>query len=1286
MFGAAGVVDHRYDRHSMPTLRTFQQILLHRGGPACNNMLVGPGLSGTGEDGMRGSHLATTCTPTEFFTRYNVYGERTAALKSGSISLAGQGLVRTDLLRVLSIFEHLGALACSSPLATVYLVTLTSDGMAIAPSLEMDQARLRLVGSTHGPLGLADLQEDATASAKCASLNSSMLEYHVLSLNTGDSDRQFEAPVACYSCPSGGGVAVSLARHKDVMRGLTACERCLKAAIQTGGEVTCNMSCPWKRCTLSVNDPGEICDRCKQAGVTSANPFKRPCASCILLLSTGKIEEGEQCVCRRLHPLFLASDCESREMSLMKWLTQSSDMLKIFATPDAVHLLKSVRSGLYWWWCIKDGHLVCLRLLMVLRRSADPHINQLMKQAVHAATLRNRDRMSFETVVELLSFALLDALPISAPTVVTLFPETWTKLTRDCPPTAVGMLWGTCAHPKGKVIFLSDVDKRAIFMLELHCPVRLTLVAGGGEAVMGSAGFGRRAGFGQPAGMALLLDMPLRLGVCDRGAFLFVADSSSGELRAIDVGPLFNQDTAVMAGDALIDGFYDQASEPTEGEATVRRNKLAHVSTVSLSCIDEHIALANPTALCDASVELTERERVQTHGRLYVTDTASGAIVRVDLYNPQSQDVNTGQRVTFEGKMKMLCKLPQGAKALALAYDARSALLLAADSGLNCIHVIHAVSGKTLPSVSMGGEVHGIAIRDRVGGDPDRRELLISIWPHTVATAEMSIRASTTQHGTRAATEVEPPALELGPLVPLLATEAGAHGMQHDDLARLATTVQPRAITCMGRSVLFIDHLKGVRLLTDVGPLRRTLKMFAPLVAAIGFMPGCEPFSWAEAEVLLKQLVQDLLEWEEEVRVRTGVQKPGAMNGPQGIISGSARLGFKMLERSIRQARAWALRTLGIDLDKTGVTLVRVLELVAERFFARMRAATDAVPTEHAYRGRRTHVIANLLRERFNSGGLHTFAGGSHLYPEPPGKCALLGTILDRLTQERDEGLERVAKLTPAARVREHDFLYEARTEQIGQKTRQLSVRSRTLDAPGTAPSEQAMPAPAAVGEASQALSSMLAHGLAGTARAGGGHARRPVLHLAHKATSCIAFLGDSPETQSSWQRGDVLRRVYLAMLEEDVHIIAGSAKWESRDCEVRWLVNADGDDPGLYRLQEPAQTSKALCNAIFAGVQLEELVGEEEEAGEAEGRADGQQRTWRLPDTEVTRLRHLGEEEAEEGVERQLIRDERSHAQRTYERGELQRESGGTAERATGKRTATVSAFQLEQQQRQRR
>ena len=50
----------------------------------------------------------------------------------------------------------------------------------------------------------------------------------------------------------------------------------------------------------------------------------------------------------------------------------------------------------------------------------------------------------------------------------------------------------------------------------------------------------------------------------------------------------------------------------------------------------------------------------------------------------------------------------------------------------------------------------------------------------------------------------------------------------------------------------------------------------------------------------------------------------------------------------------------------------------------------------------------------------------------------------------------------------------------------------------------------------------------------------------------------------------------------------------------------------------------------------------------------------------------------------KELQRDEERHAQLTYERGELQRLSGGTAARAAGKRTATVSAFQDEQRRRQ--
>ena len=186
-------------------------------------------------------------------------------------------------------------------------------------------------------------------SERCRSLNSSMLEYHIVTLAT-EAGGQFDMPVACYGCPSGGGLAASKQRHESLMPGLNACARCLKASLQTGAKVECTVTCPWKQCVLdSGGTQGKVCDRCKDAGVTSSNPFQRPCAQCIKQLSLGKLEQG-QCVCRRLHALFLASDCESREMSLMKSLAGGPT----FPAPDVVHLLKSVRSGLYWWWCINS--------------------------------------------------------------------------------------------------------------------------------------------------------------------------------------------------------------------------------------------------------------------------------------------------------------------------------------------------------------------------------------------------------------------------------------------------------------------------------------------------------------------------------------------------------------------------------------------------------------------------------------------------------------------------------------------------------------------------------------------------------------------------------------------------------------------------------------------------------------------------------------------------------------------------------------------------------------------
>ena len=90
------------------------------------------------------------------------------------------------------------------------------------------------------------------------------------------------------------------------------------------------------------------------------------------------------------------------------------------------------------------------------------------------------------------------------------------------------------------------------------------------------------------------------------------------------------------------------------------------------------------------------------------------------------------------------------------------------------------------------------------------------------------------------------------------------------------------------------------------------------------------------------------------------------------------------------------------------------------------------------------------------------------------------------------------------------------------------------------------------------------------------------------------------------------------------------------------------------------------LCDAIFAGMQLDEL---------EQGADEGQR--WRLPDAEVARLPRLGQEEHEEEAERQLARDEQHIALRTYEPDALHRPSGTAAARASVNRRATVSAFQ---------
>ena len=70
--------------------------------------------------------------------------------------------------------------------------------------------------------------------------------------------------------------------------------------------------------------------------------------------------------------------------------------------------------------------------------------------------------MDFSTVVELLSFAVLEALPFAAAVVVTLFPERWTRLTRDCPNSSITVIADCCVYEKNTARGSRDASRECV--------------------------------------------------------------------------------------------------------------------------------------------------------------------------------------------------------------------------------------------------------------------------------------------------------------------------------------------------------------------------------------------------------------------------------------------------------------------------------------------------------------------------------------------------------------------------------------------------------------------------------------------------------------------------------------------------------------------------------------------------------------------------------------------------------------------------------------------------------
>ena len=106
--------------------------------------------------------------------------------------------------------------------------------------------------------------------------------------------------------------------------------------------------------------------------------------------------------CQRLLQFGWCTDCESKQKVFLERLAQRYPEEYQLPMLDPPHNIKSVRSSLFWYWLFLDDYLINIRMLPIMRRDQDNNIARPMKQAVTMKALKNMDRMSVETALEVM--------------------------------------------------------------------------------------------------------------------------------------------------------------------------------------------------------------------------------------------------------------------------------------------------------------------------------------------------------------------------------------------------------------------------------------------------------------------------------------------------------------------------------------------------------------------------------------------------------------------------------------------------------------------------------------------------------------------------------------------------------------------------------------------------------------------------------------------------------------------------------------------------------------------
>lgn len=326
------------------------------------------------------------------FSRFGIPlpSKRTVRRNKPGYSMAS-GIIMNLLMSILKIADsqNAGCYVNNSAIKAI-AISLTRDGLGLKPSLEFDERRKVLVGSTK-KIDIDYIKKNPVPDP--SELEKSMIKDADISVVT-TLDRKISLPVGVYYEAADQTGEEVLAEVEEIAGKLQTCLTCLETQAKSSNSILVYNSGCTSRCESCLHQK-EVCKGCRENGFQSIEPQLRPCDKCL--------SDGKKCV--KFVIASYSSDCEQKSKTALEILqsrkeaeeeARQSNLRLTEGTPDAVHVGKCLKGSLANWWLVIDDFRVNLAMLRTLRQDYTSETGKQLRQAIKLESVRHRDKMSTE--------------------------------------------------------------------------------------------------------------------------------------------------------------------------------------------------------------------------------------------------------------------------------------------------------------------------------------------------------------------------------------------------------------------------------------------------------------------------------------------------------------------------------------------------------------------------------------------------------------------------------------------------------------------------------------------------------------------------------------------------------------------------------------------------------------------------------------------------------------------------------------------------------------------------